>query len=114
MKLKAGIEGVDAAGRKASLSLEGSFKKVEGAIEKVRKGLSLLSFGSMMLDSVLSLINRFKSWREEVRKAQTELQKLENERIFAVQARGVERCHTRQRTRQGQNRPDNWALYANP
>ena len=34
-KLKAGIEGVDAAGRKASLSLEGSFRKVEGAIGKV-------------------------------------------------------------------------------
>ena len=89
-KFKAEIEAIGPTGKKAAASISGSFKVVEGAIGRVRKALGMLSFGSMMVESIANMIGKFRAWREEVRKAAVETQKLKNAAKFADQMRGVD------------------------
>ena len=94
---KGEIESIDSTGKKTAASITGSFKKIEGAIGNVRKAIHTISFGTMLLDSVVNLYNKFRAWREEIRKTQVEAQKLNNAAVFAEQTRGVDALTDRYR-----------------
>lgn len=89
-KFKGEIEAVGPSGKKAAASISGSFKTIESSISKVKKAISMVSFGTMWVDAVMNLIGKFQAWREEIRKTQVEAQKLNNAAAFAEQTRGVE------------------------
>lgn len=96
-KFKGEIEAIGPSGKKAAASISGSFKTIESSIGKLKKALGALSFGSMMVESVVNLVNQFRAWREEVRKAAVETQKLKNAAKFDEQTRGVEALSERYR-----------------
>ena len=96
-KFKGEIEAIGPSGKKAAASISGSFKTIESSIGKVKKALGALSFGAMMIESVVNLVNMFRAWREEIRKTQVEAQKLNNAAVFAEQTRGVDALTDRYR-----------------
>lgn len=96
-KFKGEIEAIGPSGKKAAASISGSFKTIESSIGKVKKALGALSFGAMMIESVVNLVNKFRAWREEIRKTQVEAQKLNNAAVFAEQTRGVDALTDRYR-----------------
>ena len=89
-KFKGEIEAVGPSGKKAAASISGSFKTIESSISKVRKAISMVSFGTMWISAVTDIIGKFRAWREEVRKTAVEAQKLKNEAKFDEQTHGVD------------------------
>ena len=81
-QFKGEIESVGPSGKKTAASISGSFKTIESSIGKVRQALRAFSFGAMMIESVVNLVNKFREWREEVRKTEVEAQKLKNAAKF--------------------------------
>lgn len=89
-KFKGEIEAIGPSGKKAAASISGSFKTIESSISKVKKILSMVSFGTMWVDAVMNIVGKFRAWREEIRKTQVEARKLDNAAAFAEQTRGID------------------------
>lgn len=88
--LKAEIEATASGGKKASISLTGSFKMIETAIGNVKKVMSTVSFATMWIDAVTNIIRKVNEWREKIRQTKVEAEKLKNEVVFNEQMRGVD------------------------
>ena len=96
-KFKGEIEAVGPSGKKAAASISGSFKTIESSINKVRKAISMVSFATLWIDAVTNIANKFRAWREEVRKTAVEAQKMKNEARFDEQTHGVDALIARYR-----------------
>ena len=94
-KFKGDIEAVGPSGKKTAATISGSFKTIESTIGKVRKAISMISFGTMWVDAVVNIINKFQDWREEIRKTAVEAQKLEASAKFAEQTAAVDNLSAR-------------------
>ena len=75
-KFKGEIESLGPAGKKAAASISGSLKVVESAIGKVRKAMSMVSFATLWIDAITNIVAKVKAWRESMRQAAVEAQKL--------------------------------------
>jgi len=96
-KFKGEIETIGPSGKKTAASISGSFKTIESTIHKVRKAISMVSFGTMWISALTDIIGKFRLWREEVRKTAVEAQKLKNEAKFEEQTHGVDALIARYR-----------------
>lgn len=94
-RLRGAVEALGPAGRKVSATLTGSFQRVESAISKVRKAMATVSFATMWIDAVTNIVHKVAEWRESMRQAEVEAQKLRNAAVLDEQARQVENLSRR-------------------